>query len=393
LNKKRVAMTLRLDLLYPSTDPRVYKEAKSLVNKGYDVTVVCWMHKDAGHPIREDYEGIHILRVPHSMPPGSTSRMARAPGYIELLGSMQKAIRSIRPHLVHSHDTDTLLEGWAASRSLRVPLIFDSHEDYPAMVQPILPLLSKVTTLEERLLVPGADHIIAATEGIGDKFRKMGVPVTVVYNARPEEDLPQVDSAGLDTLRKRFTLSEDDFVVGFIGMVSSTRGLDVLIRSLPLTEDRGIKALIVGGPKEYVEELKDVATDEKVSERVILSGPVPYKEVMNYYRLMDVGVVLFQPLPNHFVTAPNKLFEYMSCHIPMLMSDFPEYRRILKDELEAALFCDPEDPKDVARAINRLRSDPQLVKRITKNATRLEELHYTWEIQAEKLLKVYESLL
>ena len=58
MNKTRVVMTLRPDLLYPKVDPRVYKEAKSLVRHGYDVNVVCWSKAGDNLPDYEEHENI-----------------------------------------------------------------------------------------------------------------------------------------------------------------------------------------------------------------------------------------------------------------------------------------------------------------------------------------------
>ena len=52
---KKVAMTLRVDFLHPRLDPRVYKEAKELLKRDFDITVVCWTRKDSGYPAEEEH--------------------------------------------------------------------------------------------------------------------------------------------------------------------------------------------------------------------------------------------------------------------------------------------------------------------------------------------------
>ena len=60
---KRVVMLLIKDFMYPYLDPRVYKEAQSLVRSGYDVAVVCWGSREKDLPHHERYEEINVFRI------------------------------------------------------------------------------------------------------------------------------------------------------------------------------------------------------------------------------------------------------------------------------------------------------------------------------------------
>ena len=56
-------MLLSNDFIYPYPDPMVYKEAKSMVENGYDVSVVCWSKHRMDLPASETYEGINVSRI------------------------------------------------------------------------------------------------------------------------------------------------------------------------------------------------------------------------------------------------------------------------------------------------------------------------------------------
>ena len=79
--RKRVAMLLIKDFMYPYLDPRVYKEAQSLGRNGYDVSVVCWGSREKDVPQHERYEEIDVFRIFQASPSPTTPLILRLPAY------------------------------------------------------------------------------------------------------------------------------------------------------------------------------------------------------------------------------------------------------------------------------------------------------------------------
>jgi len=146
-----------------------------------------------------------------------------------------------------------------------------------------------------------------------------------------------------------------------------------------------VKLTIVGGGSEKERREIDGLVDKfKLRDRVRLTGFLPYQEAL---RFMTGARVLVLPLENEtisrYFTSPLKLFEYMACHIPIVASDFPTIREILRDE--SALFVRPGDPEDLAVAIKRLLKDESLAQTLTDNAYILSK-DYSWKKRAESII-------
>ena len=45
-----------------TSDPRVYAEAKSLIQAGYEVTVIAW-DREEQNPSRQNWDGIEVVRL------------------------------------------------------------------------------------------------------------------------------------------------------------------------------------------------------------------------------------------------------------------------------------------------------------------------------------------
>jgi glycosyltransferase involved in cell wall biosynthesis len=90
-------------------------------------------------------------------------------------------------------------------------------------------------------------------------------------------------------------------------------------------------------------------------------------------------------------TSPLKLFEYMAAGRPIVSSDLPSIREILRDNVNALLVA-PGDPMALASAIDRLLRDPALAARLARTA--LDEVpSYSWPRRAERLETLFTETI
>ena len=79
-HQKKIVMLLGHDFIHPYPDPRVYKEAVSLVGAGYEVAVVGWSRRRE-NPTGEERDGIRVYRVFQGIPRAATPLWWRLPAY------------------------------------------------------------------------------------------------------------------------------------------------------------------------------------------------------------------------------------------------------------------------------------------------------------------------
>ena len=125
---------------------------------------------------------------------------------------------------------------------------------------------------------------------------------------------------------------------------------------------------------------------------VDMMGWLGRPEVTALYRRVRVGLVLFQPAPNHVESQPNKLFEYMAAGLPVVASDFPLWRKLVTD-LECGLVVDPSDPRAIADAVQWLIDHPAEAQAMGERGRMAVLEKYNWEVESGKLLALYESLI
>jgi len=396
----KTCMLLFHDLLNPRLDPRVYKEAMSLIDSDIDVTVVCWPVDFSGDgeiienlPNYEFFEGISIKRIHQKL--STRKRMFYLRIYQQLSAMLKLANEAIveKPEIVHSHDLNTLLSGVIVKKKLKIPLIYDSHEYWPGMVKERNGfVLGKICKIFERILLSQVDSVITVSGELANKFKKPVSQIQIIYNSRKFTELRNINEDIVEHLKHSVNISNDDFVVGYIGNINSKRGLDKLIDSFKYINNSKIKLLIVGGGQKEIVELLKRKVNTKDLNQIHFTGEIPYQQVLPYFSLLDVGCVLFQPLPNHSVAAPNKLFEYMSMSIPLLVSDLSEMHHIVAIDSNCGICVDPTNPTKIADAITRLYKNRIESKKMGENGLEAFKEKYCWEKMEERLKGIYNNV-
>lgn len=166
----------------------------------------------------------------------------------------------------------------------------------------------------------------------------------------------------------------------YAGSLYEWKGVDILISAMKFIPNE--KLLIIGGGKR-LRDLKELAIKENVADRIIFTGPVLHQSIPQYLSKAKIAV-----LPNTVegpsqFSSPLKLFEYMAAGIPIVASDLPVFREILKHN-ETAIFFEPGNVKALAEAINKVLDSQELAEKLSKNAKKIAE-NYTYEKRAEKI--------
>jgi glycosyltransferase involved in cell wall biosynthesis len=150
---------------------------------------------------------------------------------------------------------------------------------------------------------------------------------------------------------------------------------------------------VIGGsfPAELHEELAECVRELGLETHVTLRGRMPLDRAMEIVADCDFGLALLHPDPNYLHSLPTKMFEYMALGLPVVVSDFGLWRRIV-DGTAGGLTVDPLDPAAIAAAVHRLAADPDLMQRMQASGRRAVREVYSWQPEAERLLAMYAGL-
>jgi glycosyltransferase involved in cell wall biosynthesis len=185
-------------------------------------------------------------------------------------------------------------------------------------------------------------------------------------------------------------------VLLYIGTLADWQGLEVVIKALPkILEKKAVRLQIVGrGRSRQRKMLTKQIHKLGIEEHVIVQPAVPHHEIPALVAEADVCIAPLG-LNDRNVTqgaCPIKILEYMAAGRPLIASNMPIVRELVREDMDALLFS-PNDPEDLARQALALLNDMELSKRLADSASERALTKFTWHESQKKLVKVYEKLL
>ncbi len=397
MHKKKIVMLLVPDFVYPFLDSRVYKEAKSLLRNGYDVSVVCWANRGRNVPAFEEYEGIKVYRIFQNIPRYTTPLLARLPFYwIYVFKSVMRALK-LKPEIIHCHDLDTLAIGVALKLLTRKPLLFDAHEDFPFMYESAPEVthsarMARLLRLYEKVLIRFVDRVIAAELLYTDAMQKYyGITPAVIMN------FPNLDgfnsSVDASTIIKQYELG-GKVVISQIGAIGETRGTFETLQALQYLKYDNLRCFLIGSVTvELRRKIRESIEKYSIKEKVILLlDGIRYEDIPKYYRASDITMSLLYPNPKYVTSVPTKLYESLAMGVPVLAADLPHIRKII-DTYKVGLCANSQDAKDIAEKLNTLILDKQMRERMGQNGLKVAREEFNWGESEKRLIKVYEDTL
>ena len=367
-------------------DPRVAREAEALARAGHEVTVICW-DRQARFPLQETLSGYRVERIQHvrTIYGAGVRQLLHTPRFWR--AAIPRAV-SFHPDILHCHDLDTLPAGWWLKRRTGARLVYDAHEDYPALMSLYLPQ-PLVTALSwmERWLLRRVDLTITASTVFADKLRARGVnPIITIGNYPSLEPFDAIEPGAVVAARASLGLGPEDYVVAYIGGFSRNRQLLPLIeagRGLP-----DVQVLLWGDGHQRA------AVEQAVQglSNVRYLGWLPAEQVPLHTRAADVIYYCLLPdYPGAACNAPNTLSNAMAAGRPIIANDVGDLGRIVRETGCGVLLAEVT-PESIRQAVEMLR-DPGRRREMGLAGRRAAEERYNWSVAGRQLNQVYAQLL
>jgi len=167
-----------------------------------------------------------------------------------------------------------------------------------------------------------------------------------------------------DLLMEKIGYKGNEPIILYQGGFSPNRGLEQLVLSAKEYK-KGILVFMGWGIIE--DKLKELTRKEGLEDSVLFTGPAEQDVLLSYTAGADLGVIPYRFIGlNNYYTSPNKLFEYINANVPVVGSNFPELKRVILDYNIGDVF-EPEDPSDIARAINKVLENKDVLHEMKNN--------------------------
>ena len=389
---KKVCMVVQSNY---DLDPRVRRQTSALINAGYSVDVICLGAK--GKSKSEFVNRVNVKRIMTQFPKKSVSIYLLYSTIFFIKATIVLTYLSLRNRysLIQIHNMpDHLVFVSFFERIFGVPVILDIHDlTLELFREKWSNLLFNISypflKFFEYLSCKFSTHILTVTQQCVDILNKRGVPkekLSLILNVADQNKFPLY-------AERKFREYNSEVNIFYHGTIAKRFGLHIVIKAMPeiLTELPGSRLFIYGGGDYlYINNLKKMINNLKITDNVFLPGLIKYEQVNEFIRKMDIGIVPYLDTPYMNLALSTKAFEYISSGLPICASSLEATRTIFR-ECSISYF-DPNNIHDVAEKIIFLAKNPSLQEGQVKSALEDISLISGQEMQ-EKYLQVVNNLV
>jgi len=315
---------------YYEEDPRVRREAESLVRAGRPV-VVLGLRQPNG-PASSEVAGVRVWHLDVQRHQGAGLGVYLREYLSFLVRAMIAAIRlhgRERFALVQVHSLpDFLVFAALPLRFVGVPVLLDLHEAMPEFFRSRFPrasnpLVHRLLVWQERLSVTASTATITVNEPMRDRLVRLGVPPAKVGVVVNSPSLARFDGAA----HPRRAFREDGRLrLVYTGALTPTYELDVAVAAVGrIASERPDLdvTLEVYGRGDSEPALRSQASSLDVADRVTFHGRVPIEDVPAKVAAADIGLAPTRHDQFTDMSLSTKVFEYGAMGKPVVASRLP----------------------------------------------------------------------
>ena len=354
-------------------DTRVlHKECVSLAKAGYQVVLLALS-------ATEEHRHSDNLRI---QPVGRIYRRRLTRMMFGARAAYREALK-LHASVYHFHDPEFLPYARKLVRK-GYRVIYDAHEDVPLQVQSkhylpsvIRKPLSWLVRRYENYAMRKLTAVIVVTPPMLPRVERNNRLSAIVMNMPLLSEFPPPPP-----------WETRENAIAYVGGLTVSRGMIQLVETMEYLDHK----LYLAG------SFSPLSLESKLSamagwKQVDYLGYLSRKDVLHLNHRVKIGIITPLPDPNNLIGLYTKMFEYMACAIPVLVSDFPLLREIVT-RLKCGICVNPTKPHEIAEAINYLFSHQQEAETMGWRGRKAVENGYNWHTAGEHpLLTLYSKVL
>lgn len=313
----------------------------------------------------------------------SVQLQADTPQVPAALAELTHLLRSTRADILACHTFKPNVLGRIAARRAGIPCVVVSRgwtwENLKVRVYETL----------DRVNLRFVDHVVAVSDGQGERVRQAGVPSTrlsVIRNAARLKAFDAPDPAYREKLRSQFPADIPvSQVVLAAGRLSPEKGFAVLVEAAAnVLRQHPAAGFVLFGDGGERTKLEQRVRELGLAGRVVLPGFTA--ELDKYLPWADVVT-----LPSFTEGLPNVALEASAAGVPVVATAVGGTPEVVADGV-SGLLVPSGSPERLAEALSRLLSDAELRSKLGDGGRARMRAEFTFEAQGERYAELFERL-
>lgn len=296
--------------------------------------------------------------------------------YFKLYFAVKKLAKKIEPDIIHTNTIEV--------PELNIPTIITSHHIGHLLGNVKQKPNEKIIARFQKFIVKKRykkfKKIIAVSKSTKNDLIKLGInekKIQVIYNG--------IEIDKFKPINKKTKQEKNKFIILHQSRISKEKGQHISIKAIKLLSNnikRKIKLYIVGfaSDQKYLKKIKKLSRDLPIEIKI----NVLKKE--EYFQKSDL--VIFPTLMTEGFGLV--LAEALCCKRPVIASDFPAIREVIKNN---GMLIPPNQPRALSNAIIRLYKNKKLRQKFAENGRNFVLHNFSWDIAFKEYREIYDDIL
>lgn len=265
---------------------------------------------------------------------------------------------------------------WLLKRSTKAKILFICHNVTPHERRGIDMVASK-------MVLGNGDYFIVHSQQDMDELKTMYPKAKAAKHMHPTYDVFNYGKMTADKARKALKIKGDTIL--FFGFVRKYKGLEYLIRAMPLIlKKRKVNLLVVGDFLELKKETEELIKELKISDYVkIFDTYVPNEEIGKFVCASDALVLPYLHATNSGIV--QIAFGFGKPVIVTRVGGLPE---VVTDKV-SGFVVEPQNPKALADVV--LKVYEKGMQKKLEQGVKKELYRFSWESMIEEIERLIQK--
>jgi glycosyltransferase involved in cell wall biosynthesis len=301
-----------------------------------------------------------------------------------------------KPEFVLANDFNGLLAAELIKDSLNINYAYDSHELWSERNRPLDTLTKHEKEWEkisEERAMKKSDLNITVCKSISNHLSRIYgiIPPIVVRNTPNCIDNSLLTSPAYN-LKTKLNISSDSFLLIYIGKVTFNRGVEDILEAIK-DLDETVQFATMG----YFDETFQKIFRKKIKQlgvenQVHMIPAVKSHEVPLWASSADLSLTTTrQACLSYYYALPNKVFESIQAHLPVIAPNSPEFEYII-NKYKCGLTYKDADPMDLKNKIELIKNNKTLKIKLVEGSRKASN-ELVWDKERIKFLNHIQGVV
>jgi glycosyltransferase involved in cell wall biosynthesis len=280
--------------------------------------------------------------------------------------------------VLHSHMPRASVPGTIVAKLARTPVVVSHEHTWSFKGRPVRRFLDR------NIVARGSDVVLAVSERDREQMidveRMRADRIRVLPNGIPTPNLTGAP------VRASLGVPPEVGLIGAVGRLYAQKGYDDLISAIGVLKRsyaQPFRCLVFGhGPEQ--DRLQRLIDERGLGEEIQLAGR--REDIADLIPALDIAV-----MPSKYEGMPLAILEYMAGGAPIVATAVGGVPELIDDGVHG-LLVRPEDPEDLAAALQRLLEDRELAARLGAAAKQRQRANFDLDVVVRRLEDLYLEL-